>query len=83
MILIAYQTKYGYIKVGKFTNRSIKSWIQNNDIEMYWTYNERKCVDAERFVRTLKNKSYKYMTLVLKNVCIDKLDYIVNENEAC
>ena len=33
---------------------------------------------AERLSRTLKNKIYKYMTPVSKNVYIDKLDDIVN-----
>ena len=34
---------------------------------------------AERFIGTLKNKSYKYMTSVSKNECIDRLDDIVNK----
>ena len=42
-------------------------------------YIERKSVVAERFIRTLKTKIYKYMTLESKNVYIDKLDYIVGE----
>ena len=46
---------------------------------MYSTNNEGKSVIAERFIRTLKNKIYKYMTLVSKNVYIDKLDDIVEE----
>ena len=46
---------------------------------MYSTYNEGKSVVAERFIRTLKTKIYKYMTSVSKNVYIDKLDDIVNE----
>ena len=46
---------------------------------MYSTHNEGKSVIAERFIRTLKSKIYKYMTLVPKNVYIDKLDDIVNE----
>ena len=29
---------------------------------MYSTHNEGKSVIAERFIRTLKNKMYKYMT---------------------
>ena len=49
------------------------------DIEMYSTHNERKSVIAEGFIRTLKNKVYKYMTSVSKNVYINKLDGIVNE----
>ena len=46
---------------------------------MYSTHNEGKSVVAERFIRTLKNKIYKYMTSVSKNVYIDKLDDLVNE----
>ena len=46
---------------------------------MYSTHNEGKSVVAERFIRTLKNKIYKHMTAVSKNVYIDKLDDIVNE----
>ena len=34
---------------------------------------------AERFMKTLKNKIYKYMTVITKNVYIDKLDDIVKE----
>ena len=46
---------------------------------MYSTRNEGKSVVAERFIRTLKNKIYKYMTSTSKNVYIDKLDDTVNE----
>ena len=46
---------------------------------MYSTNNEGKSVVAERFIRTLKSKIYKYMTSISKNVYIDKLDDIVNE----
>ena len=42
-------------------------------------YNEGKSVVAERFIKTLKSKIYKYMTSISKNVCIDKLDDIVDE----
>ena len=62
-----------------FHNRSMKSWLEDNGIEMYSTYNERKFVVAERFIRTLKDKIYKYMTSVSKNVYIKKLDDIVNK----
>ena len=47
---------------------------------MHSTHNEGKSVVAERFIRILKNKIYKYMTSVSKNVCIDKLDDIVNKH---
>ena len=46
---------------------------------MYSINNKGKSVIAERFITTLKTKIYKYMTSVSKNVCIDKLDDIVNE----
>ena len=46
---------------------------------MYSIHNEGKSVVAERFIRTLKNKIYKYMTSVSKNVYTDKLDDIVDE----
>ena len=52
---------------------------RKNAIEMYSTHNEGKSVVAERLIRTLKNKIYKYMTSVSKNVYIDKLHNIVNK----
>ena len=63
----------------EFYNASFKKWLQDNDIVMYSTNNEGKSVAAERFIRTLKSKIYKYMTSISKNVYIDKLDDIVNE----
>ena len=46
---------------------------------MYQIHNEGKSAVAERFIRTLKTKIYKYMTSVSKNVYINKLDDIVGE----
>ena len=46
---------------------------------MYSTNNEGKSVISERFIRTLKNKIYKHMTSISKNVYIDKLDDIVRK----
>ena len=46
---------------------------------MYSMHNEGKSVVAERFIRTLKTKIYKYMTSISKNVYINKLDDIVGE----
>ena len=46
---------------------------------MYLIHTERKSVIAERFIRTLKTKIYKYMTSVSKSVYINKLDDIVSE----
>ena len=53
-------------KGNELYNRSVKSFLQNNDIEMYSTQNEGKSVIAERFVRNLNNKVYKYMTSISK-----------------
>ena len=53
--------------------------VRDNDIVMDSTNNEGKSVLAERFIRTLKSKIYKYMTSISKNVYIDKLDDMVNE----
>ena len=57
----------------------MKTWLNDNDIEMYLTHNEGKSIATERFIRTLKNKIYKYMTSVSKTVFIEKLDEIVNK----
>ena len=57
----------------------MKSWLQDDNVEMYSTYNEGKSIDAQKFIRTLKNKIYKYMTSISQNVYFDKLDNILNE----
>ena len=58
---------------GEFYNRVFKKWLSDNDIIMYSTFNECKSVVAERFIRTLKNKLYKHMTVTGKNVYYDIL----------
>ena len=63
----------------EFYNNVFKKWLKDNDISMYSTYNEGKSVVAERFIRTLKNKIYKYMTTISKNVYFDVLDEIVEK----
>ena len=50
-----------------------------NNIEMYSAYNEGKSVVAKRFIRTLKNKIFKHMATISKNVYLDVLDDIVNK----
>ena len=65
-------------KGSEFYNSYFKKWLRDNDV-MYSTHNEGKSVVAERFIRTLKGKIYKYMTSISKNVYIDKLDDIVDE----
>ena len=46
----------------------MKSFLQNNNTEIYSTHNKEKSVVAERFIRTLNNKIYKYMTSISKCV---------------
>ena len=71
-------------KGSEFCNAYFKKWLRDNDIGMYSTHNEGKFVVAERFIRTLKSKIYKYMISISKNVYIDKLDDIVDEyNNTC
>ena len=56
--------------------------MHENGIVIYLTHNEGKSVDAARFIRTLKNKIYKCITEISKNVYYvyndDKLDNIVD-----
>ena len=63
----------------EFYNQSFKDFLKINNIEMYSTFNEGKSVVAERFIRTLKNKIFKHMTAISKNVYFDVLDDIVNK----
>ena len=51
-------------KVSEFYNRSMKSWSQENTIEMHSTHNEGKSIVAEKFIRAIKSKIYKYTTLI-------------------
>ena len=46
---------------------------------MYSIHNEGKSAVAERFIRTLKTKIYKYVVAISKNLYIGKLNDIVNE----
>ena len=66
-------------KGSEFYYNSFKKWLKGNAVEMDSIYNEGKSVVAERFIRTLKTKIYKYMTSVSKNVYIGKLDDKVSE----
>ena len=49
---------------GEFYNKLFKRFLKLNNIEMYSTYNEGKSVITERFIRTLKNKTFKHITAV-------------------
>ena len=51
-------------KGSEFYKSCFKKWLKDDDIEMYSIHNEGKSIVAERFIRTLKTKIYKYMTVV-------------------
>ena len=64
---------------GEFYNNLFKRYLKIKNIEMYSTYNKGKSVVAERFIRTLKNKVFKHMIAVSKNVYFNVLNNIVNK----
>ena len=76
---IVKQIRYGYIKAANFTIDQRNHDWKKNTIDMYSTHNEGKSVNAKKFIITLKNKIYKYMTSISKNVYIDKLDDAVHK----
>ena len=63
---------------GELYNNIFKRFLKINNIEMYSLYNEGKSVVAERFIRTLKNKIFKHMGAVSKNIYFDVLDDIAH-----
>ena len=73
------QIKKWVEKGGEFYNRSMKLWLDDNQVEMYLMHNEEKSVVAEGLIRTLKSRVYKYKISISKNKDINKLDDIVNE----
>ena len=62
----------------EFYNQSFKDFLKINNIKMYSTFNGKSVV-AERFIRTLKNKIFKHMAAISKNVYFDVLDDTVNK----
>ena len=71
--------KIQVVQGSKFYNELLKRFLKINNIEMHSTYNEGKSVIAERFIRTLKNKIFKHMAAVSRNVYFDVLDIIVDK----
>ena len=63
----------------EFYSTHFKKWLKDNNIEMHSTHNQGKSVVAERFIRTLKNKIYKHMTAISKNVYFDVLNDVVDK----
>ena len=57
----------------------MKSKLEQNSMEMYSLHKEGKSVVAERFMRNLKIKIYKYMTSISKNVyVVNEMIYLIN-----
>ena len=82
MRLIAKQKKIWVDKGSEFYNWLMKYGYKimiKKCIQKWNVFNEGKSVVAEKFVRTLKNKIYKFLTSVSKNVYIDKLDEPVDK----
>ena len=71
-------------KDSELYNKSMKSWLEKNVIEMYSTHNEGKSVIIERFTRTLKNKIYKYMVSDIKKMfkLINKMILLITTHMA-
>ena len=60
----------GWSRVDEFYNKLLKRFLKINNIEIYSTYNDGKFVVAERFIWSLKSKTFKHMTAVSKNVIL-------------
>ena len=59
---------------------SFKKWLKdNNNMKMQSMQNEKKSVVAKKFIRTLKNKIYRHMTAVSRNVYFNLLDDIISK----
>ena len=54
----------------------MRSWLQDNDIDIYSTNNKSFVAIRTLLLEHSKNKIYKFMTLTSKNAYIDKLDDI-------
>ena len=57
----------------------MQKWLDNNDILMYSTHNEGKSVVAERFIKTLKGKTFKRMTANYSRSYLGYLDKLVDQ----
>ena len=64
---------------GEFYNKLFKRFLKTNNTDMHSSNNEINSVVAEKFIRTLKSKIFKYMKAVSKNVSFDVLDDGVNK----
>ena len=63
----------------EFYNTHFIKWLKDNNTKMYSAHDEGKSVVTERIIRTLKNKIYKHMTTISKNVYFDILNDVVDK----
>ena len=67
----------------EFYNNLFKKFLKINNVDMYSNYNEEKSVAVKRLIKTLKNKIFKHMAAVSKNVYFDLLkDFLDKYNYA-
>ena len=68
-----------FVDRGKeFYNRQLQNYLQSKNIKMYSVYSqETKSAIAERFIRTLKARLYRYMTMYNTLKYIPALDGVV------
>ena len=64
-------------KGGEFTNVAITAFYKNVDIHHYVTFNETQANYAERCIKTIKTKLYRYMKENNVNRYIDIIDDVV------
>ena len=77
---INYKPKKLWVDNGsEFYDKTFKNWLNDNNIQMYSSFNEGKAVVIERFNRTLKNKMFKYFTANATYKYIDILSSLINE----
>ena len=73
------QNKLGVDQGREFYNKLMLEWLNNNDILMYYTYNEGKSVISESFIKTLKAKIYKKMTANDRKSYLPYLNKLVDQ----
>ena len=62
----------------EFMNETISKWLKRRNIELYATYNyDIKACVVERFIRTIKDRLYRYFTENTTNTYIDVLSKII------
>ena len=61
-------------KGSEFYNNYFKKWLKDNDVEIQSIHNEGKSVTAERLVRTLKNKIFKYNNTFHRTIKMKPID---------